>query len=103
MSETQNHIFTSFDMIPNREYTEEDLMLALGDRIAEMLEFEPDLLFSTLYRLDISERKINEALHQGEADIHLKLARLVLDRQKAKLETKKKYGFQELDDPDLSL
>ncbi len=58
----------------------------LSKRIAEMLQFETDLLFSTLYRLDVFESKITEVIQgrTSDFDIATGLARLVVERQEEK-------------------
>jgi hypothetical protein len=66
---------------------------ALTNRIAQMLDIETDLLFSTLYRLDVLEYKIKAVLagNTGE-NIPAGLARLVIERQKEKMKTRKSAG-----------
>ncbi len=78
---------------PDAELDESTLHEALSIRIADMLEYEIDLLFSTLYRLDVLEYKIKHVLAgtSGE-DIASGLARLVIERQKEKNATKKNDG-----------
>lgn len=70
---------------------EEALTEILAERIAEMLDNEADLLFSTLYRLDVSEQKITGVLRSRMEEPARGLARLVLERQKEKLKTRRKY------------
>ncbi len=72
---------------------EKTLHEALTNRIADMLQFEADLLFSTLYRLDVLEYKIKAVLsgNTGE-EIPAGLARLVIERQKEKMKTRKNLG-----------
>lgn len=70
---------------------EDELIRVLAKRIAEMLDHEPDLLFSTLYRLDVLESRINAVLH-SPVDPAWGLAKLVLERQKEKLKTRAAYG-----------
>lgn len=66
----------------------EDLINALAERVAYMLDKEPELLFSTLYRLDVLEHNINEVLHSStEAPAH-GLARLIVQRQLEKAKTR---------------
>ena len=72
------------------EDEERTLINLLANRIAELLEGNPDLLFSTLYRLDIYESKINTVL-KIESDAPVGLARLIIERQREKLRTRKKY------------
>ena len=66
----------------------EDLIRALAERVAYMLDKEPDLLFSTLYRLDVLEHKINAVLHSGTENPAYGLARLIVERQQEKLKTR---------------
>ena len=83
-------ITRTFDVESGPELTEQDFLFALARRISEMLDSETELLFSTLYRLDIFESKINAVLN-SEEDTALGLARLVVERQKEKLATRKAY------------
>ncbi len=70
--------------------SEEELLALLAERIAEMLERQPEYLLSLLYRLDVLEPKINQALHPAAPEMPaLGLARLVLERQQQRLLTKR--------------
>ncbi len=70
--------------------TEAELLLLLAERIDQMLERQPDYLLSMLYRLDVLEPKINQALHPASPEPPaLALARLVLERQQQRIHTKK--------------
>lgn len=70
--------------------SEEELLQLLADRIADMLETRPEYLMSLLYRLDVLEKKIVPAMHPAAPDPpHIGLAKLVLERQKQRLETKR--------------
>lgn len=71
---------------------EEALTQILAERIAELLDENPDLLFSTLYRLDVYESKINAVLKAKGEDAPTGLARLIIERQREKLRTREKYG-----------
>ncbi|MDX1408427.1 MAG: hypothetical protein R3330_09850 [Saprospiraceae bacterium] len=79
---------------------EEQLIRLLAERIREMLDTEPELLFSTLYRLDVYESKINQVLRSHVEEPATGLARLVLERQKQKLKTRQEYkGRHDQNDP----
>lgn len=79
--------------------TEEELFQYLCDKIAWMIEHNMEYLLSLLYRNDVEEHKIHFALSPHEPDpANVALAKLVLERQKQRLETKKKYGPQNADD-----
>lgn len=70
--------------------SEEELLQLLAARIADMLETRPEYLMSLLYRLDVLEKKIVPAMHPAAPDPpHIGLAKLVLERQKQRLETKR--------------
>lgn len=88
-----NVINQNFQLEGDQALDEVTLHQALTTRIAEMLEYETDLLFSTLYRLDVLEHKIKVVLsgNTGE-DIPSGLARLVIERQKEKMKTRKNAG-----------
>ena len=78
--------------------TEDQLLDAITDRILELLERNPELLFSYLYRLDVLEHKIQYALNQQtEVPSHRALAKLILERQKLRITTKKKYKQEPLE------
>ncbi|GJM32124.1 MAG: hypothetical protein DHS20C18_11250 [Saprospiraceae bacterium] len=80
--------------------TEEDLFRILSDQIAYMIEYRLEYLLSLMYRLDINERKVNDALAPFAPEpANIGLARLVLDRQKQRTYTKSHFKQEEkLDD-----
>lgn len=72
--------------------TEDELFEILSGQIAYMIDYKIDFLLSLMYRMDISEVKINEKLMPGAPEpANIGLARLVIERQKQKIETKKMY------------
>jgi hypothetical protein len=98
--ETRNLIATPFDLpTANLPQGEEALLAVLSERIAEMLEGEPDYLMSLLYRLDVLEAKILPVIAASAPEPpHIGLARLVLERQKQRLATKRSVRVEPLDD-----
>lgn len=79
--------------------TEAELLALIAERIEEMLEHRPEYLMSMLYRLDVLEEKIYPAMHPGAPEApNIGLARLVLERQKQRLETKRKIKSAPLED-----
>ena len=69
--------------------SEAELLALLAERIEEMLQHRPDYLMSLLYRLDVLEIKIRPVIHPSAVEPpHIGLARLVLERQKQRAETK---------------
>ena len=79
-----------FDLEKINEISEDEMILVLANRISEMLDTETDLLFSTLYRLDIYESKINAVLNSSE-DTASGLARLVIERQQEKFKSRAEH------------
>lgn len=70
--------------------SEQELLALLAERIAEMLEKRPEYLMSMLYRLDVLEEKIHPVMRPDAPEpANWGLARLVLERQKQRLQTKK--------------
>lgn len=91
MKEGQKLTISGFNLESLDYLDEETLVQALTEKIAQMLDTEIDLLFSTLYRLDIFETKINAVLDNPVIPNDEGLARLVIERQKEKLESRRKY------------
>ena len=72
--------------------SESDLYDAIKDRVTYLLETSPELLMSYLYRLDVLEVKINAVLAPESPVAPIEgLSRLILERQKERIATKKKY------------
>ncbi len=87
--------------IPEEQLSEEELLRILSNRIAEMIEYQLEMLLSLMYRLDVPEKKVNFALSPlCPEPANVALARLVLDRQKQRAFTKKHYKQKDLDDLD---
>jgi len=81
--------------------TEAALLAILTERIDEMLEKRPEYLMSLLYRLDVLEEKIGPVMHPAAPEPpSLGLARLVLERQRQRVETKLSVKTEPLKDMD---
>ena len=95
-AETTALIVRDFELTtPDKEMTEAELLAYLADVIAYMIDKKLDYLLSLLYRLDVSEKKINQALMPGNVeDANVALARLVIERQKQRMATKRVYREQ---------
>lgn len=63
----------------------------IADRVEKMLKGDPDLLMSYLYRLDVTQKSIKAAMETSPMPVHVTFANLIWDRQKQRLETRKKY------------
>jgi len=81
------------DLEQMNQLEKETILNQIAAIVADMLETQPDLLFSYLYRLDVDEHKISKVVNQGPGgDISLGLATLILQRQLARIQTQKEYG-----------
>ena len=102
----KNIILRDFEIETTTEEqpSEEELFQLLCDRIGWMIEYSMDNLMSLLYRNDILEHKIHFALSPFEKDpANVALAKLVMARQKERMETKEKYGKQDTSEIDEEL
>ena len=74
------------------ELDEEQMIIRIERRVAELMEQDFGLLMSYLYRLDILEPHINACL-DPKSPIHpfTCLATLIWERQKARIRTKQEY------------
>jgi hypothetical protein len=64
----------------------------LADRINTMITADFNGLISLLYRIDVSEPKLKQLLKENTGtDAGLLIARLILERQWQKIETRRKY------------
>jgi hypothetical protein len=79
--------------------SEEVIFQMLCDKIAWLIEHNMEYLLSLLYRNDVPESKIYKALLPDNPDpANIALAKLVIERQKQRLETKKEFGKQDASD-----
>lgn len=93
------------DLISNRlgvekeDYiSEEELLKAIKSRVEHLLDTEPELLMSYLYRLDVLEVKIKAILDKSSPLTPVEgLSRLILERQKERAATKAKYKQPPID------
>jgi len=66
--------------------SEEAILKLLADRVVLILERGPETFFQLMYRLDISEKKLNAILNDD--DVAAKIARLIYDRQLQKIQSR---------------
>lgn len=81
--------------------TREALEAALADKIAYLMHYQTEELFSKLYRLDILEEKIKQVISEG-GEIAQKIAGLVIDRQLEKELAKKQNPSAKPEDDSLA-
>jgi hypothetical protein len=77
---------------PEQYQSEEELTHLLAEKVEYMMEHEMELLLSWLYRMDISEQKVDQALHPTHPEpANIAIAGLLIDRQKQRIASKLKY------------
>ena len=83
-----------FDSLPEREdiLDEAAILDLFTRRVEELMRDDLDLLFSSLYRFDVEEYKIQKALRSSEIPPARGIAMLILERQKERLRTRKEYS-----------
>ena len=80
-------------LVPNNDYERlEEFRKYLTDKMKDMLDKNYNLLINTLYRIDISEKKLSELFSAKNKDsIPQKLANLIIERQIEKINYRKRY------------
>lgn len=72
------------------------LRAMLVDRIIYLLNMNPERLMAILYRIDVSEPRVNEIFsHALPPDIPEQIADLVIERQLAKAESRARHKEQQ--------
>jgi hypothetical protein len=95
--ELQAELIRSFGLALPDLVSEEKIIAALTHRVDQLIAGNPDQLFSMLYRLDISERKIKAAM-AGETEVTKKIAVLIYERQLEKIISRKNFKSPPPDD-----
>jgi hypothetical protein len=73
--------------------TIEMLERVLAERINTLITADFNRLISLLYRIDVSETKLKQLLRENAGtDAGLLIARLILERQWQKIETRRKFS-----------
>lgn len=86
-----------FGLSSNDLVSKEKILAALTWRVEQLIAGNPDQLFSMLYRLDISERKIKEAM-ATEHEVTKKIAVLIYERQLEKIVSRNYFKSERPDD-----
>ncbi len=71
--------------------------LLLIRRIDELIHHDFEKLKWILYRIDVSEKKLNETLQASEQDAATVMADMIIQRQIEKAESRKKFSKEEGD------
>ena len=80
-------------LIPNNDFERlEEFKKYLTEKMKDMLDKNYNLLINTLYRIDISEKKLTELFSSRNKElIPEKLADLIIERQIEKINFRKRY------------
>ena len=100
LQETALALQQDWDLTLPDSLSEEAILKLLADRVVTILERGAETFFQLMYRLDISEKKLNAVLEDD--DVAAKIARLIYDRQLQKIRSRHEYRMkQENEDPEL--
>ena len=80
-------------LIPNNDFERlEEFRKYLAEKMRDLLDKNYNLLINTLYRIDISEKKLTELFSSRNKElIPEKLADLIIERQIEKINFRKRY------------
>jgi hypothetical protein len=94
--ETRALINKEFELnIPEQVDTHEALIEVMADVLADMIEHRLEQLFTTLYLIDVDERKVQAVLTPGNPEpAKISLAKLIVERQERKVISRRKYQDQ---------
>ena len=81
------------------DLSEDDILESIRLRVAEMMDTDIELLLSYMYRLDVLEVDIQQAMKLNPAqNMPMVFAQLIWNRQKKRIETRKKYKQDPIED-----
>ena len=94
--ELSEAITSRFELTKTDDLTLDDLKKVLTGRILDLLDRNVERLLSMLYRVDLSQKKLDEIfMNESKDGIAEKIADAVIERQLKKLETRKLYRNSE--------
>ncbi|MFT4855526.1 MAG: hypothetical protein ACI9ZX_002762 [Algoriphagus sp.] len=74
-------------------FDEDQAILMLSKAISQLLDRDFERLLQICYRIDLGEEKLKKILHESEPDsVSLDLAKSLWERQKLKIEIRKRYS-----------
>jgi len=96
VSENISSVFNRFGLdlplSPNDVENLNQLKIFLAEKLKDLLDNNFNLLVNTLYRIDVSEQKLNELFgSKNRVPIPSALADLIIERQLQKIHFRKKY------------
>ncbi|NND05770.1 MAG: hypothetical protein HKN87_05275 [Saprospiraceae bacterium] len=95
----KNLINSEFGLNLEDQPPDEELIKVLSDRIAYLLMHEMESFMTLMYRMDVSEKKVAAALSPTNQEApNVALAKLIIQRQLDRMQTKSKYKQTPLKD-----
>lgn len=96
LSSAAERISTAFDLAESNDTTPETrlehLRRLLIERIVELLNRNPEKLMSILYRIDVSEKRVNQIMTTSfPTEVPIHLADLIIERQLAKARSRAEH------------
>lgn len=86
-------VLQRLEQLPN-EAALQELEVWLTEQIMRLLQDHPEQLWQAFYRIDVGEEQVRQVLaHDIPAEIPKRLARLIIQRQLQKLETRRRFHF----------
>ena len=96
-----NAIRSDWPLLVPEKCTEEQLLNVLSVEINRLINQDFSRLIAILYRIDISEKKLKTLLAENKgSDAGRIIAWMILERQKEKEKSRKKYSTKKDDIPD---
>ncbi|CAA6830406.1 MAG: Unknown protein [uncultured Aureispira sp.] len=84
-----------------KDVTEQELLTFLEQFVQKLLDTDMKQLFYVLYRLDINEQKVHQALNPTAIEPpHKTLALLIFQREKQKAKTRVEYNERSTEEGD---
>ena len=75
------------------EFSEDKALLILTKAISQLMDRNLERLLQICYRIDLSENKLKQILHESEPDqVAADLAKALWERQKQKVEIRRRYS-----------
>ncbi len=77
---------------------DEQFLDAVATRVGELMESNMELFFNHLYRMDVDEKKVHRVMISANRDesVYKTIARLIIQRQKRRQETKRIFKSPDL-------
>ena len=90
-TEIANRVSSDLRMHLSEQLSDKEMIMQISDRVERLLRADPDLMMSYLYRLDVTQESIKAAIESNPLPVHVTFATLIWERQKQRIETKRKY------------